>query len=153
GTITNQGTMSVTGNATLNQTILNSGSLTKSSSGVTTFAAAFTNNGSTSVNAGTLRLTGTFSNYTQSTDVLLGGTYSVAGILRFTGADIVTNQATIVLNGATAAIRDTGGLDAFRDFTTNSPTGSLTVTNGQTLTLPKALTSSGTLVVGTGATL
>src|SRR5262249_54321895 len=93
----------------------------------------------------------TFTNYNVTTDVLTGGAFKVFGTLTFNGADIVTNQSAITLDGGSASIQDTSGNSGFRDFTTNS--GSLTVTGGNTLTLPKALASTGTLVVGPNSAL
>lgn len=151
--IVNGGALAITGNSTIVVPLTNqaTGTITKSSSGTTTLGAALTNNGDLTVAAGLLNASGTFANYNQATDILSGGSYVVAGTLRFVGADVVTNQATIVVDGTLSQIQDGSGLDAFRNFTTN--VGSLTITGGRTLTLPKALTSTGAITVGSASTL
>ena len=126
--------------------------ITKSSTGTTILSGTFTNSGVLSVSAGIIAISGSFTNYVQPTDVLTGGTYRLTGTLRFTGADIVSNNGALIeLNGPASAVVDTVGNDGFRNFTANG--GMLSIRGGRTLTLPKALTNTGVLLVASASTL
>ena len=69
-------------------------------------------------------------------------------------ADITNNKATILLDGATAQLQDTAAgvtaVNGLANLTVNS--GSITVRNGKNQGVG-VLAQSGTVVVGTGATL
>jgi fibronectin-binding autotransporter adhesin len=130
------------------------GTVIKTGAGAVTIAVPFTNNGTVQANAGTLDVTGAFSNYDQGTRVLTGGTYDIIGTFRFTAADIVTNQASITLNGASSKLVDTSNLNGLRNLNSNGASGSLTIKNGRNLTRTNAsLSSAGTLTVGSGSKL
>jgi hypothetical protein len=79
--------------------------------------------------SGSFVIKGTLSNFDGSSKTLSGGRYWVRpmGTLRFPGADIVNNGASISLEDETAAITDTFGRDALRNFAGNLPGGSFTV--------------------------
>ena len=110
---------------------------------------SFDNNGTLSVNAGTLEFDGPFAAY-NGTNTLNKGTYTITspGILMITGVAITTNKADItVTGGAAAPIQDTGGNNAMAAFANNQ--GSLKVVD-RTLSTA-AFANSGTVVVGGGA--
>ncbi|MFL5679673.1 MAG: beta strand repeat-containing protein [Chloroflexota bacterium] len=151
GTIVNAGSVAISGNTGISVSVTNGASGTLTSSATSSFSNAFRNDGQIVVSAGVLSITGAFANYNQATDVLTGGVYHVNGTLRFTGADIKTNAATIVLDGTPSLIQDTVPADGFRDLAANP--GTLSIIGGRSLTLPTALASSGTLIVGTASAL
>jgi len=91
---------------------------------------SFLNKGTLHVTAAnTLNINAPFANFAGTT--LTGGTYSVAGTLQFTNADIITNAANITLSGSAALIGNQSAVNALTGFSTNSSTGSFTVTAGQ----------------------
>jgi hypothetical protein len=122
---------------------------------IDTSSKGFNNKGTLSVSTGdTLQITGgSFLNFSGGT--LTGGTYSVAGTLQYNSTtDITTNAATISLTGAAAKITDQNGNNALTGFTTNSSTGKLTLSTGQSLTdSAAAVTNAGTLTVGKNSKL
>ena len=77
GVISNEGVLLISGNSTIMVAVINgaSGAITKSSSGTTAFSAQPRTTAISTVAAGTLNLSGTFTSYTQATDVLTGGAY------------------------------------------------------------------------------
>ena len=154
GTIVNAAAFTISGDSTISVPVTNTatGVITKSSTGTTILSGTFTNSGVLSVSAGIIAISGSFTNYVQPTDVLTGGTYRLTGTLRFTGADIVSNNGALIeLNGPASAVVDTVGNDGFRNFTANG--GMLSIRDGRTLTLPKALTNTGVLLVASASTL
>lgn len=83
---------------------------------------------------------------------------AATGSLRFPGADIVNNGASITFEGTRAAITDTFGRDALRNFAENLPGARFTVVAGDH-TINHAFTNDGLLTVlaryydGVGASL
>jgi len=134
-------------------TIGSTGSLTLGVDANFTTAGNFTNSGKLTVNSGsTFSVAGTLSNLSSGT--LTGGTYTVGGTLQLTAANggITTNAANLTLTGKTAKILD-GTTNALAGF--NNNTGSLTLTNGATLTTATTgnFSNSGTVTVSKGTVL
>lgn len=103
--------------------------------------------GRLNIGAGTqFTANGTFTNFA-------GGTFSdgridVDGILQFNDADIGVIDAEMSLNGATAQIVDQFNQDAFRNLSSITTAGTLTVSDGRSLTLAGGLTQDGNLNIG-----
>src|SRR5262249_40070444 len=115
-------------------TVVNRGLLRKSAgTGTAALGGTFTNAGTVEVLAGTLNLTGAFTNFTGGT--LAGGTYLLFGTLRFTSARITRNDATVFLSGLNAQILDGAGVNALTTLTVNSALGGLYLDGGRSLTL------------------
>ena len=133
GTFNNQGTLAKTGGT-----------------GAANVEIVLNNTGLIKAQAGTLDLTGPFSNYSATTKTLTGGSYVVSATLRFTGADVVTNEADITLIGADSKILDTSNNDALRNLATNAAGGGLALQGGRSLTTPGAFGNAGNLTVGDG---
>jgi hypothetical protein len=135
-------------------TVGNAGTLKKSNgAGTTNIGVSFSNTATATlqVQTGTLRLTGTFSNFNSGTSTLTDGNYLVSGSLRFAGANIVTNRANIVLDGAASEIADLGGADALTGFNANQ--GTFTIQNGRSFMTAGAFNNTGTVNVGSNSTL
>jgi hypothetical protein len=131
------------------------GSFTIENSRNFTTAGNFTNNATLSVKTGTtFTVNGSLINFDAGSGTLTGGAYNIAGTLRFNNADITTNAANVVLDGTgAAAIVDQTGADALANFAANAATGTFTIQNGLTFSLPGAFTNAGTFVIGTGNAL
>jgi autotransporter-associated beta strand protein len=130
---------------------LNAGTFSKSNTqGLPTIVAIpFNNTGTVRVSAGTLNLSGAFTNFANNT--LTGGTYIVAGTLQFTNANIVTNAATIVLDGSgPGQVLDQNSNNGLANFATNR--GSFTMQNGARLTTVATITNAGIMAIGAGCT-
>ncbi len=114
-------------------------------------AVAFNNlAGSTvDVQAGTLALISTFSNFAGTT--LTGGTYIVTGIFKFNNANIVTNAATIVLDGLDSQIVNQSNANGIANFATNTAAGSFTLKNGKSLSTG-SFSNAGVLAIGPAST-
>src|SRR5262249_12537401 len=66
---------------------------------------------------------------------LSGGRFLVSGILRFPAADIRTNAAALTLDSSMARISDLADNDSLAHFAANAPGATLTIQNGNTLTV------------------
>jgi hypothetical protein len=108
-------------------------------------ANSLNNTGTIEADAGTLQLeVASFGQISGGT--LTGGTWdALNGASLLLGTTVATNAATVALAGAGATI------DALAGLSTNS--GSLSLTDGASLTLTGRLTNSGNLTVGAGSTL
>ncbi len=99
------------------------------------------------------------SNYDSSSGTLTGGTWNAIGSgsnMSIAGMDVAINDATVLLDGGGVITQDTipGGsqADALTDLATND--GTLTVQNGETLTVADEFTNDGNLTVdGSGSVL
>lgn len=144
GSIGNSNPMPITNTGTI---------LANSSSPLTIYSGTygFTNAGKLKVNSGrTLNVEGVFNNLS-GTGTLSGGTYDVSGTLGLPGS-IVSNAANITLTGASAGISNNiSSTNALTDLSSNATTGTLSLTNGQSLTTSMAFTNSGKITVGTGS--
>ena len=110
---------------------------------------AFTNTGVVEVQAGTLSLTGPFSNFSGTT--LTGGRYVVQGTLQFSNADIRTNAATIVLAGLAARITNQSFGNALTNFSANAAEGQVTLQSGHILTTVRPFQNAGQLSIAGGS--
>jgi hypothetical protein len=129
---------------------INAGTFIRSTSGGTAIIAlSFTNNGTVLVQAGTLFLSGPFTNFSGTT--LTGGTFVVQGVLQFNNANVQTNAATLVLDGPNAQVLDELGADALAQFATNDVGGSFTLTDGSAFTAAASFTNRGNLTIGPGS--
>jgi hypothetical protein len=99
--------------------------------------------------SGSFLIKGALSNFDGLSNTLSGGRYSVlpGGTLRFPGADIVNNGASISLEGETAAITDTLGRDALRNFAGNLPGASFTVV-ARDYAIDNLFTNDGLITLG-----
>lgn len=130
--------------------VFSGGTLRKSAGAFTTqIGTSLKNSGRVEVLTGTIAVTGPFRNMTGN--VLAGGEYFLQGRLRFLGANVVTNAADVTLDGG-GAIQDPSGFDAFTNFATNGPGGSLTLEGGRNMTVPGLFRNEGTLVAKAGST-
>jgi hypothetical protein len=78
-------------------------------------------------------------NFDGASGTLIAGAYDIAGTLQFNNAAITTNAASVVLDGTgAAAIVDQTGADALGNFAANAATGTFTIQNGLTFSLPDA---------------
>jgi hypothetical protein len=132
---------------------VNAGTFLKSATTglATTIGVAFSNSGTVQAQAGTLFLSGPFSNFANNT--LTGGTYQVSATLKFNNADIRTNAANLLLTGTNSQIVNQTGGDGLANFATNAMGASLTLLNGRNLTTPGALNNAGSITIGAGSTL
>jgi len=123
------------------------------SAGLSLTPISLTNYGTLRADSGSvLSVVGPLTNWNGAT--LTGGTFAALnGTIAFTGAHVIDNAATIVLSGANSALRDTSGNDGLRGLAANLAGGSLTVTEGRTLTTPGAFSNGGQLVIGPGGTV
>lgn len=93
---------------------------------------------------------GAITNFASGT--ITDGQLSVAGRLQFNDADISTVAANLNLNDAGAQIVDQNNQDAFRNLSTVTTAGSLSISNGRDLTTAAALSNAGALNVGAAST-
>lgn len=133
-------------------TFLNDGLFHKtqgSANGQTLFDAGsiFTNTGTVQIDAGTLDLAGTFTNFSSQTMTLTGGTYLIQGFLQFNDANIVTNAAKIVLDGPNAAIIDQFGNNGLTYFADNAPAGNFTLKDGAVFSTIGDLDNQGIVLI------
>ena len=95
------------------------------------------------------------SNYDSNSQTLTDGQWNVYGSgsrISVSGMNVQTNDATILLDGGGMIVGDTLGGSALADLATNN--GSLTVQNGETLTVADDFTNQGNLTVdGSGSVL
>ncbi|HLQ77520.1 MAG TPA: LamG-like jellyroll fold domain-containing protein, partial [Terriglobia bacterium] len=129
--------------------LINTGTLRKSvGTGTTNVAILFNNPGTVDVRAGTLLLSGPFSNFADG-NTLDGGTWIVAGRLMWSGAQVATNLAAIVLDGPTSIITDLSGGNAVDPFLVQNGSGAvLEFRNGRNFSTVGSLTNLGTLHIG-----
>jgi hypothetical protein len=127
---------------------INDGTVIKSGGGDTQISSTFTNNNTVEVQAGTLSLSGNFTNFVNNT--LTGGHYTVAANFRFNNADIVNNAADIELAGANSRIIDYlfTPNDALRNFAFNTESGTFHIRNGRNFSPAVPLNNAGTVIVG-----
>lgn len=92
---------------------------------------------------------GSITNFAAGT--ITDGQLSVAGRLQFNDADISTVAANLNLNNAGAQIVDQNNQDAFRNLSTVTAAGSLSISNGRDLATSGALANAGALNVGAAA--
>lgn len=111
----------------------------------------FTSTGEVAVEAGTIRIQPT--NLDVVSNVLLRGSYLALAPGRIESANfggITRNEGRLSFTGAGAFIGSIPGVDVRTALTQNA--GALEAYNGATLTnTPKAMTNSGTLIIGTGS--
>ena len=131
---------------------VNNGSFSLGKGRSFTTAGNFTNNGYLSVAAGdTFDVNGDLTNFSGTT--LNSGNYSVSGALEFDNANIVTNAATITLGSTTAKIENQSAANAMLGFTTNTSSGSFTLSGNASLsTTGGSFTNAGTVTVNSGST-
>jgi hypothetical protein len=127
-----------------NYSIINAGTFIKTSTGTTIVSLPFNNIGAVDVEAGTLDLQSTVSQY--SSGVLDGGTWTVgpAGNLSLGNISIARN-ATITLTGAGASF---SGLEAL-----NNNQATLNIMGGQQFATTAGLANSGRINIGSGSAL
>ncbi len=153
--INNYGTFDVgdvPGNSLHTGQLNNEGTFAKTAGTGTTSLAiqVFNNTGIVQVDSGTLDFSSpSNAPITQMTGTTLtGGTWNLlnGGSLLFpAGITIATNQADITLAGTSASFPALGSL--------SSESGSLTLSNGASFTTPGNLDNSGTIILGSSATL
>lgn len=109
--------------------------------------SVFTNDGTVQIDAGTLYLAGTFTNFSRDEATLTGGVYLIQGLFEFNDANIVTNAATIVLDGPGAAIIDQYGDNGLTYFAYNAPAGDFTLKDGAVFSTYSDLLNAGIVLV------
>jgi len=121
---------------------------------IDTNGSGITNNGTLSVNSGSLLdvNNGPLNNFNTGTNTLGGGTYIVGGTLQFPNANIVNNNAAISLTSSTAQILSGTNANALANFANNQAGGTFSLSGGANFTTAGNFTNSGTLVVGSGDT-
>jgi hypothetical protein len=135
-------------------TITSAGTFTIGSGATFTTEGNFTNNGKLFVNSSsTLKVTGSLTNFNNSTNTLTGGTFTVGGKLEFAGANIVTDAANLTMSGTGEVVNSTTGSNGLTKLATITATGSFTLENKAKFTTAGNLTSNGKLTVNNGSTL
>ena len=130
-------------------TIHNAGTIQQTANHTLTISSALDNTGTVEVDAGTLNLTGTVTQYSASS--LTGGTWNmVNGTLNFpTGSNFttITSGASVTFSGALANFNRL----SLASSSLTTIQGSLSLL-GVALSTAAALSNSGTFTVGTGST-
>lgn len=131
-----------------NGTFINNGTVIKSGAGDTQINSTFTNHDTLIIEAGTLSLSGNFTNFANNT--LTGGRYRVASNFRFINADIVNNAADIELTGPNSRIIDYQFTpnNALRNFSVNTEFGNFHIRDGRDFSPEVPLSNAGTVIVG-----
>jgi hypothetical protein len=130
--------------------VLAGGTLSRSTgSGAARVLVDLDNDGTLTVDAGTLSVDetfggGNFVNYNPTSDLLSGGAYVVrnGSTFQFTDADVNTNGAEITLDGPGSRFWD-GSQDGLRNYNANNASGSLKLRNGRDFTRTGSFTNSG----------
>jgi len=127
----------------------NDGILRKSAgTGTSIVDFGFRNTGVVDVRTGTLRFARAFESYSAGT--LLEGTYLLSGVMRFQNTGISTNDAWVFLQAPGAGIENISGVNSLTNLATNNGILSL---NDHTLSIGNALANTGSVRLGTSASL
>ena len=158
-TFENEGSLDSTGDITLDSTggindtvpavFHNTGTFSKTGGlGETRLFVPFSNDGTVSVESGTIAINGDFDNYIAGSRTLERGVWRVASTLEFDGADIDTIAAEVILDGAAANIASEVGADGLRRVSDISPDGALTLDGGADLVTAVPFANHGRLSIG-----
>jgi fibronectin-binding autotransporter adhesin len=158
----NLGTLSLASDATLsNQAgsgtrpfVHNAGTIEKTAGTWTsTLQVGLDNRGTLRAASGTLSIDGPLANYSSSRKSLALGDYVAHNAtLRIANVDVATLQANVTLHGSGASFVDHSGLGALRSLSRHS-SGTLTVRDGATLSIPGSLSASAQVSIGASSTL